>query len=131
MLQTTKDEDLVSCERCAGRFMPNTMKVNYKERLLLCPTCTDVTSGRLVPKAELEKPKQQLKLRSLRQGTKFECNSCGYKFVGSSDWNLRDWRQKYGCPFCGNIGTVEYAKTTEDLIRESMSTADEPWRKSR
>ena len=88
---------MVPCKKCNNKVPASSLKLDYDERLMICPDCIKnkkihkEIEKDIFHKAEEKKPEMEHSARKIAH----KCTSCGYKFMINAET-----KSPKSCPYC-------------------------------
>lgn len=92
------EDIMVICKKCGNRAPASAMKLDYDEKLTICPDCVKNKSIHKEIEAEVlhKKQDEQEKIEEeMPKKVAHKCNSCNYKFMINPETKV-----PRNCPYC-------------------------------
>ena len=89
---------MVPCKKCSNKVPVSSLKLDYDEKMMICPDCVKNKKIHKEIETEVLHKKEQIQEaepRSSKVGHK--CASCGYKFMMNPET-----KTPKSCPYCNS-----------------------------
>ena len=103
-------ESLVTCKNCKSKVPMEDLRADKTGSGWICLSCYENQHPEIYNKP---KEKVQPKKPTSPKEIKYQCQSCGYKF-------LKDDKFTGKCPYCDRYGSVKPMQDAESILRDTI-----------
>ena len=90
------EDILVICKKCGNKAPASAMKLDYDEKLTICPDCVKNKKIHKEIKEDVFHIKEEVKeVEEVARKVAHKCNSCSYKFMINPETKIPK-----NCPYC-------------------------------